>query len=174
MKTSRIAKESAKVSHNIGTADDAPRPHTRAFAATLTAFTASSISQSNTISNSSESGATGILEASDGPSEQNPENYTEDLSTSAPPSRRRKRDHSPETAALARQASPRVATLYDGKTRNSKARTTSRQPAKRIRGKPGEIHVTAPPFWEETYRMTQEMRQEKLAPVDSESFCLFS
>ena len=170
MKTSRIARDTAKVAISFSQADYAPRRQTRAFAASLQAFTANEgvplpgprtkgVKHEATSDTSSSAASTFDIE--DAPFE----------STT---SRKRKRGlDSPSTAVISKstttstRTSPRKPDVKSEDGSVGKFKKAKRQPAKRIVNDAGEAEIVAPANWEEIYDAVREMRKERLAPVDT-------
>jgi endonuclease-3 len=59
-----------------------------------------------------------------------------------------------------------IATIASPKKEN-KLKKARRAPAKKITGSDGSIKMEPPTNWEEIYKLTREMRNENLAPVDT-------
>ena len=174
MKTSRIARETAKVVKSISHADYAPRRHTRSFEASIQAFNASDLPLQ-------EKADIGVkqLDSSDNGSSlssiTSPELFDiEDTPLKISPSRKRKRGlETPSTTVrssstvITARSSPRkpdLKTEDDGITRNKKGR---RQPARIRANEAGEVEIHPPGNWEEIYDAVREMRKLHLAPVDT-------
>lgn len=172
MKTSRIVRDTAKVAISFSQADYAPRRQTRAFAASLQAFTANSdvpipspekkgVKYEDTSDDSSLSSPSSIFDIEDAPFESSI-------------SRKRKRGvDSPSTVVTAQstststRASPRKLNVKSEDGTIGKLKKAKRQPAKRIVNDAGEVETEAPANWEEIYDAVREMRKKKLAPVDT-------
>lgn len=172
MKTSRIARDTAKFATSFSQADFVPRRQTRAFAATLQAFSANGdvarpspgkkgVKREETSDDDSLSSLASVFDIEDVPFE-------------ASTSRKRKRGlDSPSTAVTTKSTSTssRTSSRKPGmKSEDStvgKLKKTKRQPAKRIVNEAGEAEIEAPANWEEIYDVVREMRREKLAPVDT-------
>ena len=171
MKTSRVARETAKLTSTIAEADYALRRQTRSAVASLQTFTAQDSPLKGLPLSSFEEGNrdTKCTEAS---SELYRDVDIEDLTFSAPPSHKRKRNRkSPDTltswSAVSSTRPARTAVAKKAETCPDHACKTIRRPAKRIAGADGEITVEAPLGWEEVYRLTKKMREARLAPVDT-------
>ena len=172
MKTSRIARDTARVAVSLSQADYAPRRQTRAFAASLQAFTANGdvslsspekkgVKREDTSDVDSLSSAPSVFDI-------------EDVSFPSSASRKRKRGlDSPSTAVTTISTSTSLHTLprsievksEDGTV--GKFKKAKRQPARRIVNDAGEVKIQAPVKWEEVYNAVKEMRKERLAPVDT-------
>jgi len=171
MKTSRIAKETARVVKQATEADFVPHRQTRSFATSLQAFSANGISLRDT-----------------GKKEVKQEDLSDDdspLSSAASiasldiedahitilPSKKRKRGaDTPATTvtsvsvATSTRTSPRKQASNDIAGKPKKAK---RQPAKQIVNETGEVEIHPPANWEEIYDAVTEMRKKVLAPVDT-------
>ena len=171
MKTSRIAKETAKVVKHITDADFVPRRQTRSFASSLQAFSANGFS----------------LQESE-PLELKQENLSDDDSSlssvasrvsfdiedggiKTSPLKKRKRGHDTPATTItslstitSTRTSPRK--IADG-TVGKKPKKAKRQPAKQIVNESGEVEIHPPANWEEIYDAVKEMRKNVLAPVDT-------
>ena len=172
MKTSRIARDTAKIATSFSQADFAPRRQTRAFSASVQAFTANGgialpspgkkgVKREDISDNETLSSLSSIFDI-------------EDVPFNATASRKRKRGlDSPSTAITTKstststRTSPRKAFLRSEDGTVGKLKKAKRQPAKRIVNEAGETVVTAPAKWEEIYDAVREMRRDKLAPVDT-------
>ena len=172
MKTSRIARDTAKVSISLSQADYIPRRQTRAFAASLQAFTANGdvpfpdpakkkeVKRQDTDDSDFLSSLESTVDIEDVP-----------FTSSA--SRKRERDlDAPSTASTAQftstrtHASPRKPDkIEDGTVR--KPKKAKRQPAKKYVNDAGEERIEAPANWKEVYDAVVEMRKERQAPVDT-------
>lgn len=172
MKTSRIARDTAKVAISFSQADYAPRRQTRAFAASLQAFSANGevplpspgrngVKREDTSDDDSLSTLASVFDIEDVPFESST-------------SRKRKRGlGSPSTAITTKSTStstrnsPRKPDLTSEDGTVGKLKKAKRQPAKRIVNEAGEAKIEAPANWEEIYDAVREMRKERLAPVDT-------
>ena len=172
MKTSRIARDTAKVAISFSQADFAPRRQTRAFAASLQAFTANGdvpvprpekkgVKHEYTSGDDSLSSPSSIFDIEDVPFESST-------------SRKRKRGlDSPSTVVTTKstststRTSPRKLDVKPEDGTVGRLKKAKRQPAKRIVNDAGEVEIEAPANWEEIYDAVREMRRERLAPVDT-------
>ena len=172
MKTSRIARDTAKVAVSFSQADYLPRRQTRAFAASLQSFTANG--------DASSPGKKGVKPDDTSGDDSSLSSVgsvfdIEDVPFESSTSRKRKRGlDSPSTAlatksptsSFSRTSPHRPNVKPEGGT-VGKRKKAKRQPAKRIVSDAGEIKVEAPANWEEIYDAVREMRKERLAPVDT-------
>ena len=174
MKTSRLARETAKVGATISSADPLPRRQTRAFAASLHAFTPNDLplNRADQLSTKQDAESASNSSLSSIPSHNDFD--IEDSPFGPPLSRKRKRGFdSPATAittistATSTRASPRKANIKSESTPNGKTKKAKRQSAKRVIGYDGEVKIEAPTNWVEIYDLVKEMRKERLAPVDT-------
>ena len=172
MKTSRIARDTAKAAFSISQADYAPRRQTRAFAASLQAFTANGdvplsspgkkqVKREDTSDDGSLSSLSSTFDIEDAPFESST-------------SRKRKRGlDSPSTAVITKSAStstrtsPRKPDVKSEDGTVGKFKKAKRLPAKRVVNDAGEVEIEAPANWEGIYDAVIEMRKKKLAPVDT-------
>ena len=171
MKTSRIARDTAKVAISFSQADYAPRRQTRAFAASLQAFTngdvpipspaKKGVKHEDTSEDDFLSSPSSIFDIEDVPFESST-------------SRKRKRGlDSPSTVVTAKstststRTSPRKLDVKSEDGTVGKLKKAKRQPAKKVVNDAGEVEIEAPANWEEIYDAVREMRKEKLAPVDT-------
>lgn len=171
MKTSRIAKETARVAKQVTEADVVPHRQTRSFATSLQAFSANGISvldtwnkevkQEDSSDNDSPLSSAASIASFD----------IEDVITSKLPSKKRKRGvDTPATTVTSisvvtsTRTSPRKSAGNDNAGKPKKAK---RQPAKRIVDGTGEVEIHPPPNWAEIYDAVKEMRKSILAPVDT-------
>ena len=173
MKTSRIARDTAKVAISFSQADYVPKRQTRAFAASLQAFTA------NGDVPLASPGKKGVkIEATsddDSLSSLGSVFDIEDVPFGSPASRKRKRGlDSPSTAIATKSStssvsrtSPRKPEVKPEDGTVGKRKRAKRQPAKKIVNDAGEVKVEAPENWEQIYDAVKEMRKERLAPVDT-------
>ncbi|KAL9630313.1 MAG: hypothetical protein Q9164_006485, partial [Protoblastenia rupestris] len=174
MKTSRLARETAKVAATISSADPLPRRRTRAFAASLHAFTPTDLplNRADQLSPKPDAESASNSSLSSIPSHNDFD--IEDSPFGTPLSRKRKGGFdSPATAittistATSTRASPRKANIKSESTPNGKTKKAKRQSAKRVIGNDGEVKIEAPTKWDETYDLVKEMRKERSAPVDT-------
>ena len=175
MKTSRIARDTAKAKLAISSsqADYLPRRQTRAFAASLHAFTANGdvplaslgkkgVKLEGTSDDDSLSTLGSVFDIEDVPFESSA-------------SRKRKRGlDSPSTAITTKSSAPSISRTSPRKPEVTpeddtvgKRKRAKRQPAKKIVNDAGEVKVEAPANWEQIYDAVKEMRKERLAPVDT-------
>ncbi|KAL8825052.1 MAG: hypothetical protein Q9191_004651 [Dirinaria sp. TL-2023a] len=172
MKTSRLAKDTAKVAKNLSEADYVPRRQTRSFAASLQAFSANGITVR-------EAAKTEVKEEDLSHDESSLSSLSSapslDIEDSVPTnlSRSRKRKHGLDTptttvasisATTSVRSTPRkpVANGKDGKIKKAK-----RQPAKQSINDAGEVEIHPPANWAEIYDSVKEMRKTAIAPVDT-------
>ena len=172
MKTSRIARDTAKAATSFSQADFAPRRQTRAFAASLQAFSANGdVSLPST-------GKKGVKreDTSDDDSLSSPASIfdIEDVPFEVSISKKRKRGlDSPSTIVTTKSTStstrisPRKPDVKNEDGTVGKSKKAKRQPAKRVVNGAGEVEIEAPVNWEEIYDAVREMRKEKRAPVDT-------
>ena len=173
MKTSRIARDTAKVVTSFSQAGYAPRRQTRAFVASLQAFTASG----DVPLPSAEQKGVKSGDTSDDSSLSSPPSIfdIEDVPFESLPSRKRKRSLDNQSTAVttkssASSLSQTSSTKPDVKSEDvtvGKRKKAKRQPAKRIVNDAGELEVEAPSNWEAIYDAVREMRKGRLAPVDT-------
>ena len=173
MKTSRIARDTAKAVTSFSQADYAPRRQTRAFAASLQAFTA------NGDVPLPSPGKKGVKpgDASDDDTLSSPPSIfdIEDIPFESSASRKRKRGLDNQSTAVttkssASSLSQTSSTKPDVNSEDvtvGKRKKAKRQPAKSILNDAGELEVEAPANWEVIYDAVREMRKERLAPVDT-------
>ena len=171
MKTSRVARDTAKVITPISRADYAPQRQTRSFAASLHAFTANDLPlESPMVKHEANSNDDSI------PSSPNTRDI-EDLPYSTPTSSRKRKRGSLETPSTAittvststsTRTSPRKYPLKTGDgAPTGKVKKAKRQPAKRVVKGNGEVEVEPPANWKEIYDAVAEMRKLRPAPVDT-------
>ena len=175
MKTSRLARDSAKVAISISQADYIPRRQTRAFAASLQVFTA------NGHVPTSSPGKKGVTreDTSDDEPLSSPASVCdikdiEDVPFQSSPSKKRKRGPDGSSTAVTAKSrststrtSPRKLDIKSEDGTVGKVQKAKRQPAKRIVNDAGEVEIEAPANWSEIYDAVREMRKERLAPVDT-------
>ena len=177
MKTSRTARDAAKVAISLSQAEFLPRRQTRAFAASLQAFTANG---DVPLPSPGKKGVKSADTSDDDSLLSSPPSVSdiEHVPITSSPSRKRKRGFaSPSTtvttksSAFASALPPRTSSdKPDLKIEDAtvgKRKKAKRQPAKRIVSDAGEVKVEAPANWEEIYDAVKEMRKERLAPVDT-------
>ena len=174
MKTSRIAKETAKVIKQVTDADFVPRRQTRSFAASIQAFTAedlrlkeaqdASVKQEVSSDNSSSLSSVSSAVSFD----------LEDIPFKSSPSRKRKRGlDTPATSvttvsiATTTRSSPRKAGLKFEDGDAKRVKKVRRQPAKSTVNAEGQVEIHPPANWDEIYNAVKEMRKLHLAPVDT-------
>ncbi|KAL8853469.1 MAG: hypothetical protein Q9221_001627 [Calogaya cf. arnoldii] len=168
MKTSRLARETAKIGKN---SEVVTRRKTRGFAASINAFAADdarglAVKQQDESDDDSSS-----LSSLDSPGPFDIEDAPSLLDTT--PQKRKRRTSTPTTTTvteassikLETRTSPRKADTNGSPTRVKKGK---KQPAKKVLDHDsGEITIHPPANWEEIYTLVQEMRKKVLAPVDT-------
>ena len=167
-----MARAKTIIGESISQADFVPRRQTRAFAASLQAFTYNDnaiVGRRVKHEDPSDDDSSLSSAASNGSIFD-----IEDIPFSSSASKKRKRGFdSPSTAVTSvstvtsTRTSPRKAGLNNEDGVVGKVRKGKRQPAKRIVNGAGEEEVQPPASWEEIYSVVQDMRKEKLAPVDT-------
>ncbi|KAK4698168.1 endonuclease III, partial [Lecanoromycetidae sp. Uapishka_2] len=173
--SSRIARDTVKAAISISAAEMLPRRQTRAFAASLQAFAYEGHAPNK---ESPRKRVKTEIPSEDDSSLSSSESVSpfdiEDLPFSASPNRKRKRGlDTPSTAltsvstATSTRTSPYKAGVKDDLGTIGKKKKAPRKPAKRIVKENGEEEIQPPPNWEDIYAAVQEMRRERLAPVDT-------
>lgn len=171
MKTSRIAKETARAVKQVTEADFVPHRQTRSFATSLQAFSANGTSLLDTGEKE--------VKQEDSSDDDSPLSSAasvasfdiEDAITTTLPSKKRKRGaDTPATTvtsisvATSTRTSPRKSAGNDNAGKPTKAK---RQPAKQIVNETGKVEIHPPANWAEIYDAVKEMRKKVLAPVDT-------
>ena len=169
MRTSRVAKEAAKIVDRVPRTDVINQRQTRSFATSLRTFTAN---------------GTAIQKTEDLTVKKEPyhddESSLSSLSSSLafdiedlpnPPSRKRNRgsDTTPttvtkistHTTTLSSPVKSGIA-INDGKVKKAR-----RQPARKLVNESGEVEIHPPSNWEQIYEFVSEMRKNVVAPVDT-------
>ena len=178
MTSSRLVRGTAKIATAISQADFAPRRQTRSFAASLQAFayngpeTSGEAEKARVKSEDSEDDVSSLASAGSA--------YDldiEDLPFGRAPSRKRKRGVDSLSTAVttlstttSTRSSPRKlgVKVEDGTIgKPGKLRKAKRQPAKRIGNDEGLEEMQPADEWEKIYEAAEEIRREKLAPVDT-------
>ena len=172
MKTSRLAKETAKVAKNLSDADYVPRRQTRSFAASLQAFSANGITIPEATKTEVKEEDLSHDESSLSSIPSSPCLEIEDsVPTTLSRSQKRKRRLDPPTTTVASvstttsiRSRPRksVANSTDGRAKKAK-----RQPAKEAINDVGEVEIHPPANWAQMYDSVKEMRKTAIAPVDT-------
>lgn len=166
MRTSRIARETAKIVSKGSNNNRSSRPQTRSFAAALQTFTAIDATSQETTAFRPESAtedesslssisSTAILDI-------------EDLASPGFPTQKRRRESSTSvTSNVNTRASSRKFNHYTKNEPATKPTKAKRQPAKGILNDAGEVEIHPPANWENIYESVKEMRKRVLAPVDT-------
>lgn len=167
MKTSRIARETARVARQLLPTDPAPTRQTRSFATSLNAFTANDVSaqasppdvKEEDLSDSGSSLSSALSEA----------NFDiEDAAIEASSTRKRKRGlDMPSTTITTVSATTSTRTSPRKANPGGNLKKGKRQPAKQSINEAGEVEIHPPADWQEIYEAVQEMRKRVLAPVDT-------
>ena len=168
MKTSRVARDTARIVAETMQADCVPRRQTRSFATSVQAFTANDLPLSaRPLKQEAHSDNDSSISSSNAPD-------MEDLPFHTPTSsRKRKRGGGLDTPSTAITAvstvttSARTSPRKGGDGSTGKIKKGKRQPAKRIVKDDGEIEIEPPANWKEIYDAVTEMRKTHLAPVDT-------
>lgn len=166
MKTSRVARDTARVIANTIPADAVSRRETRLFKASIQALTTNDLPIPPTLSNHEAHAGSDSLTSSSSALD------VEDLPFHrTTPSRKRKRGglHTPSTVitAISTTTSTRTSPRQAGDGSPPKIRKAKRQPARRIVKDDGGIETEPPTNWREIYDAVTEMRKARLAPVDT-------
>ena len=169
MKTSRIARETARVARQSLPTDPTSVRQTRSFATSLNAFTANHVSaQASPLDIKEEDQSVSDSSLSSAPSAANFD--IEDAVIEASSTRKRKRGlDTPSTTitttstVTSTRTSPRKAKNPGG----NNVKRVKRQPAKQSINEAGEVEIHPPANWREIYDAVQEMRMRILAPVDT-------
>ena len=167
MKTSRIARETARITQRLAQDDIVPRRQTRAFAASLSAFTANgaplqddseNVKQEDTSNSDSSLSSLHSAAGFD----------IEDAVIKASPSRKRKRGlETPSTTVTTVSTTTSTRTSPRKSAAGEKPKKAKRQPAKQTINEAGEVEIHPPANWQEIYDAVKEMRKKVLAPVDT-------
>lgn len=173
MKTSRIAKGTAKITDKVPHTEAIGSRQTRSFAASLQAFSAHATTNSQTrkssVKQEDDSGD------SDSPLSSAVSSLAPDIEDFAkstiPPSLKRKRQvgpprlrstsTSPITQSISRKEALNI-TENDGKIKK-----TRRQLAVTTANEDGKVEIYPPTNWAQIYDAVKEMRKTFLAPVDT-------
>ncbi|KAL8778810.1 MAG: hypothetical protein Q9213_007231 [Squamulea squamosa] len=169
MKTSRLAREAAKIGNNL---EVVTRRKTRGFASSINAFAAGDAGglivkqedDGDDSSSLSSLGSPGSFDIEDAP-----------FSAGAIPQKRKCDLPTPTTTVaetssikLESRISPRKAGIKSGDGSPAKIKKGRKQPAKKVMDhESGEVTIRPPANWEEIYSLVQEMRRKVLAPVDT-------
>ncbi|KAL8869822.1 MAG: hypothetical protein Q9174_003979 [Haloplaca sp. 1 TL-2023] len=166
MKTSRVARETAKIGNNL---EVHTRRHTRSFAASVNAFAApdaagATVKPESGSDDGSSLSSLGSRQSSD---------IEDALATSS--ARKRKRRNATPTTAIAATSTVEVSTRTTPRKANIKTEDGTparikkgrKQPAKKVKNEAGEVDIHPPNNWEEIYCAVEEMRKRVLAPVDT-------
>ena len=167
MKTSRIARETARVARRLLPTDPTSIPQTRSFATSLNAFTADDVSaqasppdvKEEDLNDSESSLSSALSEA----------NFDiEDAVIEASSTRKRKRGlDTPSTTITTVSATASTRTSPRQANPGGNVKKAKRQPAKQSINEAGEVEIHPPANWREIYDAVQEMRKRVLAPVDT-------
>lgn len=170
MKTSRIAKETAKIAEKVPHIESIGRRQTRSFAASLQAFSADARQTRDlTVKQDDDSGD------SDSPLSSASSSVAFDIEDFAesiiPSSLKRKRQvGSPSLTSISTppitQTLPQKEEL-DIKDNDVKFKKARRQLAKKTANEVGEVEIYPPTDWAQIYDAVKEMRKTVLAPVDT-------
>ena len=169
MKTSRIARETAKATAAVNGPVSLARRQTRALTASLQTFAANDAFRP-------DEGTPLKQESSPTtPSNLSPESDLEDSFLGTSGSRKRRRTGiatstttlTTASRSTSTRASPRKKELDDEVATSSKAKKARRQPTKKVTADDGEVKFEPPANWEEIYQTVQKMREERNAPVDT-------
>ena len=167
MRTSRIAKDTIRVTESASQIANISRPLTRSFASAVQTFVAKGESSETTKAKKEEN--------------RDP-NDSSSLSSAASPifsdiedaislpliSRKRKRgSKNVVTAVTAVPATNSIRVTSGNFKGSSDVKKTKRQPAKVVVNDAGDVAIHPPQSWEKTYAVTQKMRSKVLAPVDT-------
>ena len=167
MKTSRIARETARVTGNLTTDDFTPRRQTRSFAASLAAFTANDgLVQENSVNVKEDNPSDSDCSLS---SAQSVVNFDiEDAIPNTSTLLKRKRGlQTPSTTISITSTTTSTRTSPRKANTRGRVKKAKRQPAIQSINEDGEVQIHAPVSWEKVYGSVKEMRKHTLAPVDT-------
>lgn len=168
MKTSRIARETARLSQRLSQDDTISTRQTSSFAASLNAFAAANdtpakesslhvkqedLSDSSSALSSIQSVASFDIEDA--------------VSNILSPRKRKRGPESPSTIVAATSLKHSIRSSLRKASAKNDVRKVRRQPAKGVVNDQGEIEFRAPVNWQEIYEAVKEMRKTVLAPVDT-------
>ena len=167
MKTSRIARETARVAKQLLPTDPTSIRQTRSFATSLNAFTANNVS--------SQAGPLDVKEGDPSDSGSSLSSVLseanfdiEDAVIEASSTRKRKRGpDTPSTTITTTSVTTSTRTSPRKANPGSNVKKVKRQPAKQSVNEAGEVEIHPPANWREIYDAVQEMRKRVLAPVDT-------
>ena len=166
MKTSRIARETARLSQRLSQGDTIPTRQASSFAASLNAFAANDTPAETSLELKQEDVSDSSSVLSSIPSVASCD--IEDVVSNILSPRKRKRDpQSSSTTGATTSLAPIIRTSPRKAKSRDNVRKARPQPAKRVVNNQGEVEIHAPVNWQEIYEAVKEMRKNVLAPVDT-------
>lgn len=172
MRTSRVSRETAKISNRFSPNTSSTLHQTRSFAASLSVYAANgSLNTDVTTVSKREDPSDDTSGLSSTVSEGN-----WDIEDIIRPSSSRKRKRGADTpgttvtsmsSSLTERLTPRKREVNSEGIGDGKPKRMRRQPAKKLIDDNGKVEVHPPDNWEEIYSAVTEMRKRVLAPVDT-------
>lgn len=171
MRTSRVSRETAKISNPFSPNTSSTRHQTRSFAASLSAYAANgspdtdvpTVSKREDLSDDTSDLSTTVSEGN---------GDIEDIIRHSS-SQKRKRGADTRTtvtsisSSLTERLTPEKREIsYEG-IGDGKPKKIRRQPAKKLVNDNGKVEIHPPDNWEEIYSAVTDMRKRALAPVDT-------
>lgn len=166
MKTSRMAKETAKIAEKVPHIEIIGRQQTQSFAASLQAFSANARQTRDLTVKRDDSGdSDSPLSSATSSVAFDIEDFAESIT---PPSLKRKRQvGSPSLTSISTtQTLPQKEEL-DIKDSDVKFKKARRQLANKTANEVGTVEIYPPTDWAQIYDAVKEMRKTVLAPVDT-------
>ena len=165
MKTSRIARETARIAERVSQIDNVGPRQTRSLAS-LHRFAANGVA----LFSETDISTVKQEECSDDDSSLSSLSTSatvdiEDLPTLNPPSQKRKRGI--ETSISTRPTAGSSPCKTEIQAEDGKVRKSSSKRSQKASNNAGEVEIHSPANWEEIYDSVKEMRKKVLAPVDT-------
>ncbi|KAI9844718.1 MAG: DNA N-glycosylase and apurinic/apyrimidinic (AP) lyase, partial [Pleopsidium flavum] len=165
MRTSRIAKETSKITQQISPTKASMRPQTRNFAQSLRSYSANGLPITKTEEGVEETKPEIIRDDDSSELSSAGSTFSADMEDlPVPRTDLRKRKRGANTPSI---ITPSVATSNALTFRRKAGMRAKKQPAKKVTNEDGHVEIYPPPHWEEIYEAVKEMRKKTLAPVDT-------
>ena len=167
MKTSRIARETARLSQRLNQGDAISTRQTSSFAASLNAFAANETSAKESTFDVKQEDLSDSSSALSSVQSVASIDIEDAVSNIRLPPKRKRGPESLSTIAATTSLAPSIRTSPRKASAGSNVRKARPQPAKRVVNDQGEVEFHAPVDWLEVYEAVKEMRKTVLAPVDT-------
>ena len=167
MKTSRIARETARLSQKLSQGDTISTRQTSPFASSLNAFAANDTPAKQSpldVKQEDLSDSSSVLSSIQSVASFDIEDAVLNIHS---PRKRKRSPESPSTIVASTSLTQRIRTSPRKASARNNVKKARPRPAKRVVNDQGKVEFHAPVNWQEIYEGVKEMRKTVLAPVDT-------